>query len=83
MSRQSANEFATVELVNMVQRRRWPFVEKLLIVEEALLPGMNISFVTRKHDAAPLFRWRELMGKGGKKVIAADAQAVRVAAGTT
>ena len=31
MSRQNANEFATVQVVNMVQRRRWSLAEKLCI----------------------------------------------------
>ena len=63
MSRPSANEFATVELVNEVQRRRWPLAEKLRIVEESSRPGMSVSYVARKHGIAPnqLFRWRKLM----------------------
>ena len=74
MSRQNANEFATVEVVNMVQRRRWPLAEKLRIVEETLLPGMSVSFVARKHGVAPnlLFRWRKLMSEGGKTAVQAD-----------
>ena len=78
MSRQSANEFATVEVVNVVQRRRWPLAEKLRIVEESLLPGMSVSLVARKHGVAPnlLFRWRKLMSEGGKKAVAADDQVV-------
>lgn len=78
MSRQSANEFATVEVVNLVQRRRWPLAEKLRIVEESLLPGMSVSFVARKHGVAPnlLFRWRKLMSEGGKRAVAADDQVV-------
>ena len=78
MSRQNANEFATVEVVNMVQRRRWPLAEKLRIVVESLLPGMSVSFVARKHGVAPnlLFRWRKLMSEGGKTAVQADDQVV-------
>ena len=78
MSRHSANEFATVELVNEVQRRRWPLAEKLRIVEESSLPGMSVSYVARKHGIAPtlLFRWRKLMSEGGKVAVQADDQVV-------
>ena len=78
MSRPSANEFATVELVNEVQRRRWPLAEKLRIVEESSLPGMSVSYVARKHGIAPnqLFRWRKLMSEGGKVAVQADDQVV-------
>lgn len=78
MSRHNANEFATVEVVNMVQRRRWTLSEKLRIVEESTLPGMSVSFVARKYGLAPnlLFRWRKLMSEGGKVAIKADDQVV-------
>ena len=78
MSRQSANEFLTVEVVNMVERRRWPLAEKLRIVEESSRPGMSVSYVARKYGVAPslLFRWRKLMSEGGKKAVAADDQVV-------
>ncbi len=78
MSRHSANEFATVELVNEVQRRRWPLAEKLRIVEESSCPGMSVSYVARKHGIAPnqLFHWRKLMSEGGKVAVQADDQVV-------
>ncbi|WP_243438462.1 IS3 family transposase [Fundidesulfovibrio soli] len=78
MSRYSANEFATVELVNEAQRRRWPLAEKLRIVEESSRPGMSVSYVARKHGIAPnqLFRWRKLMSEGGKVAVQADDQVV-------
>ena len=78
MSRHSANEFATVELVNEVQRRRWPLAEKLRIVEESSRPGMSVSYVARKHGIAPnqLFHWRKLMSEGGKVAVRADDQVV-------
>ena len=78
MSRHSANEFATVELVNEVQRRRWPLAEKLRIVEESSRPGMSVSYVARKHGIASnqLFRWSKLMSEGGKVAVQADDQVV-------
>ena len=78
MSRHSANEFATVELVNEVQRRRWPLAEKLRIVEESSRPGMSVSYVARKHGIVPnqLFRWRKPMSEGGKVAVQADDQVV-------
>ena len=80
MSRHSANDFVTVELVNEVQRRRWPLAEKLRIVEESSRPGMSVSYVARKHGIAPnqLFRWRKLMREGGKVAVQADDQVVSV-----
>lgn len=81
MSRQSAKEISTVEVVTMVQRRRWTIAEKLRVVEESSLPGMSVSFVARKYGIAPnlVFRWRKLMSDGGKVAIQADDQVVSVA----
>lgn len=64
--------------MNEVQRRRWPLVEKLRIVEEPSRPGMSVSYVARKHDIAPnqLFRWRKLISEGGKVAVQADDQVV-------
>jgi transposase len=78
MTRHSANEYPSVELVTSVQRRRWTLDEKLRIVEEASLPGMSVSFVARKHGIAPslLFRWRKLMSEGGKTAIKSNDQVV-------
>ena len=80
MSRHSANEFATVELVNEVQRRRWPLAKKLRIVEESSRPGMSVSYVARKHGIAPnqLLHWGMLMSEGGKVAVQADDQVVSV-----
>lgn len=81
MSRHSANEFPTVEVVTSVQRRRWTLAEKLRIVEESSQPGMSVSFVARRHGVAPnlLFRWRKLMSDGGKVAMQADDQVVGAA----
>lgn len=61
MSRDSAyGENNGIEVVSMVQRRRWTAAEKVQFVEEAMQPGMSVSFVARKHGIAPnlLFRWK-------------------------
>lgn len=81
MSKQSAKEISTVEVVTMVQRRRWTIAEKLRVVEESSLPGMSVSFVARKYGIAPnlVFRWRKLMSDGGKVAIQADDRVVSVA----
>lgn len=74
MSRQSANDYPTVEVVNVVQRRRWSVADKVRMAEEASQPGMNVSYVARKYGIAPnlLFRWRKLMSDGGKAAVQAD-----------
>lgn len=81
MSRHSANEYPTGEVVASVQRRRWTLAEKLRIVEESSQPGMSVSYVARKHGIAPnlLFRWRKLMTEGGKTAIRANDQVVSAA----
>ena len=81
MSRHSANEYPTVEVVASVQRKRWTLAEKLRIVEESSQPGMSVSYVARKHGIAPnlLFRWRKLMSEGGKTAIKANDQVISAA----
>lgn len=78
MSRHSANDYPTVEVVNETARRRWPLAEKLRIVDESFRPGMSVSFVARKYGVAPnqLFRWRKLMSEGGKVAVQSDDQVV-------
>jgi transposase len=78
MSRHSANEYPTVEVVTMVQRRRWTLAEKVRIVEESSQPGMSVSYVARRYGIAPnlLFRWRKLMSEGGKVAVQADDRVV-------
>jgi transposase len=80
MSRQSANDYPTVEVVNVVQRRRWSVADKIRMVEEASQPGMNVSYVARKYGIVPnlLFRWRKLMSDGGKVAVKADDKVVSV-----
>ncbi|MDK2957449.1 MAG: transposase [Desulfovibrionales bacterium] len=81
MTRPSANEAPTVEVVTEIQRRRWSIDEKLRMVEESDLPGMTVSYVARKNGVAPslLFRWRKLMKKGGKVAVQAGDDVVSVA----
>ena len=78
MSRPSANGEVVANFSTTVHRRRWTVVEKLELVQESLLPGMNVSYVARKHGISPslLFRWRKLMSDGGKVAVQADDQVV-------
>ena len=78
MSRPSANGEVVVEVLTTAPRRGWTVVEKLELVQESLLPGMNVSYVARKHGISPslLFRWRKLMSDGGKVAVQADDQVV-------
>lgn len=80
MSRQSSNDSSSVEIVNVVQRRRWSVADKIRMVEEASQPGMNVSYIARKYGVAPnlLFRWRKLMSDGGKVAVETGAQVVSV-----
>jgi transposase-like protein len=54
-------------VITAVQRRRhWSVAEKIRLVEEALEPGMSVSFVVRKHSISPslLFKWRQRTAEG-------------------
>jgi transposase len=68
-----------VEVVTSVQRRRrWSTAEKVRMVEEAMQPGMSVSYVARRHGIAPsqLFTWKRRMLEGGFEAIAADEDVV-------
>jgi len=80
MSGCSAYEQPRVEVIQAVQRRRWTAVEKARMVEESSQPGMNVSYVARRHGVAPnlLFRWRKLMTEGGKAALDAGEQVVSI-----
>jgi transposase len=67
-----------VEVLTTVHRRRWTVAEKVQLVQESLLPGMNVSYVARRNGLSPsqLFRWRKLMSDGGKVAVQADDQVV-------
>ena len=48
------------------------------MVEEAMQPGMSVSYVARRHGIAPsqLFTWKRRMLEGGFEAIAADEDVV-------
>jgi len=73
MSGYSAYERPLLEIIQAVQRRRWTAAEKARMVEESSQPGMNVSYVARRHGVAPnlLFRWRKLMADDAYKFCSA------------
>ena len=56
------------------RRRRYTVDQKLAVLQEAIQPGMTISYVARRHGIAPslVFGWRRRMTEGGKEAIRAD-----------
>ena len=77
-----SEEVRRVEVITSVQRRRrWSVAEKIRLVEEALEPGMSVSFVARKHGLSPslLFNWRRRMAEGGREAIRVDDEVIGVA----
>lgn len=51
-----------IEVITGTERRReWLDAEKIAIVAKALVPGVNISEIARRHDLNPqqLFGWRK------------------------
>jgi transposase len=68
-----------VEVITSVQRRRrWSTAEEVRLVEEAMQPGMSVSYVARRHGIAPsqLFTWKRRMLEGGFQAVAADEEVV-------
>ena len=68
-----------VELVTSVQRRRrWSAAEKVRPFEEAMQPGMSVSFVARRAGIASsqLFAWKRRMLEGGQVAVEADKDVV-------
>ena len=58
--------------MNQVQhRRRWTFLQKLRVAQEASVPGMTVTSVAQKYGMAPsqLFRWRKLLLKEGREIV--------------
>ncbi len=56
-----------VEVLSGVERRRrWPWDEKIRLVEETLAPGVTVADVSRRHGVAQslLFYWRRLARDG-------------------
>jgi transposase len=68
-----------VEVFAGVQRRRrYTAEQKMALVQEAMQPGMTISYVARRHgiSASLIFGWRRRMSEGGKEAIRADDEVV-------
>jgi transposase len=65
-------------VTSVQRRRRWSVAEKVRLVEEALQPGMPVSFVARQHglSLSLLFKWRQQMAAGGREAVRADDEVV-------
>jgi transposase len=75
------NDPARVEIITgRERRRRWSANEKLALVDATLQPGMTVSAVARQHGVSPslLFKWRQLMSRGGHAAVKADEDVVAV-----
>lgn len=54
MSKSSDEPFRRVEVITSAQRRRrWSVAEKVRLVEEAMQPGMSVSYVARRAGISP------------------------------
>jgi transposase-like protein len=60
------------------RRRRYTAEQKMAFVQEAMQPGMTISYVARRHGISPslIFGWRRRMSEGGKEAIRVDDEVV-------
>lgn len=79
MSKASDGPVSRVEVITSVQRRRrWSTAEKVRLVEEAMQPGMSVSFVARQAGVSPsqLFAWKRRMLEGGHAAVQADEDVV-------
>ena len=79
MSKAPDSPFSRVEVITSVQRRRrWSTAEKVRLVEEAMQPGMSVSFVARQAGISPsqLFAWKRRMLEGGYAAVQADEDVV-------
>jgi transposase len=79
MSKASDVPFSRVEVITSVQRRRrWSVAEKVSLVEEAMQPGMSVSYVARRAGISPsqLFAWKRRMLEGGHAAVEADEDVV-------
>jgi transposase len=79
MSKSSDEPFRRVEVITSVQRRRrWSVTEKVRLVEEAMQPGMSVSYVARRAGVSPsqLFAWKRRMLEGGQAAVHADEDVV-------
>ena len=79
MSKSPDEPFRRVEVITSVQRRRrWSVAEKVRLVEEAMQPGMRVSYVARRAGISPsqLFAWKRRMLEGGQAAVQADEDVV-------
>ena len=79
MSKSPDEPFRRVEVITSVQRRRrWSVAEKVRLVEEAMQPGMSVSYVARRAGISPsqLFAWTRRMLEGGHAAVQADEDVV-------
>ena len=78
MTTPSGGPISRFEVITFVQRRRrWSAAEKVRLVEEAMQPGMSVSFVARRAGIAPqLFAWKRRMIEGGHAAVQADEDVV-------
>ena len=79
MSQSSDDPLRRVEVITSVQRRRrWSVAEKVRLVEEAMQPGMSVSYVARRAGISPsqLFAWKRRMLEGGHAAVEADEDVV-------
>ena len=79
MSKASDVPFSRVEVITSVQRRRrWSVAEKVRLVEEAMQPGMSVSYIARRVGISPsqLFAWKRRMLEGGHAAVEADEDVV-------
>jgi transposase len=79
MSKSSDEPFQRIEVITSVQRRRrWSVAEKVRLVEEAMQPGMSVSYVARRAGISPsqLFAWKRRMLEGGHAAVHADEDVV-------
>jgi len=79
MTTRSDDPISRVAVITSVQRRRrWSAAEKVRLVEEAMQPGMSVSFVARRAGIAPsqLFAWKRRMIEGGHAAVQADEDVV-------
>jgi transposase len=61
MAKSPDEPFRRVKVVTSMQRRRrWSVAEKVRLVDEAMRPGMSVSYVAGRAGIAPsqLFAWK-------------------------
>jgi transposase len=65
-------------ITSVQRRRRWSTAEKVRLVEEAMQPGMSVSFVARQAGVSPsqLFAWKRRMLEDGYAAVQADEDVV-------